>query len=207
MHRARSRWLRTRVSGCIGRSPCARTCACGFTRFAGRVRIADIRVRGRSTRVSKPSRIASPPLPPLTRRRLVPAGVGDWTRGYPALSKRAGTPFRARQRGVSLSRRSKPQLACSKPVSLGLFEVPPSGGTMVQEARAKPARRTVKSERPGLPAGAFAFCGVRTAFCDKGLRARRSLGVGQSRESVGGSVRHGHCILAWPDGRRRFMHP
>ncbi len=28
-------------------------------------------------------------------------------------------------------------------------------------------------------AGAFAFCGVRTAFCDKGLRARRSLGVGR----------------------------
>jgi len=28
-------------------------------------------------------------------------------------------------------------------------------------------------------AGAFAFCGARTPFCDKGLRARRSLGVGQ----------------------------
>ena len=57
----------------------------------------------------------------------------------------------------------------SKPVQLSLL----------QEARAKLARPTVKSERPGLPAGAFAFCGVRTAFCDKGLRARRSRVVGQ----------------------------
>ena len=40
----------------------------------------------------------------------------------PAPSKRAGTPFQARQREVSLSRRSKPQLACSKPVSLGLLQ-------------------------------------------------------------------------------------
>jgi len=70
---------------------------------------------------------------------------------------------------------SKPQLACSKPVSLGLL----------QEARAKLARPTVKSERPGPPTGAFAFCGVRTAFCDKGLRARRSRGVGQGRGAVG----------------------
>jgi hypothetical protein len=46
----------------------------------------------------------------------------------------------------------------SKPVQLSLL----------QEARAKPARQQVKSERPGLPAGAFAFCGVRTTFCDQG---------------------------------------
>ena len=57
----------------------------------------------------------------------------------------------------------------SKPVQLSLL----------QEARAKLARLQVKSERPGLTAGAFAFCGVRTAFCGKGLRARRSLAVGQ----------------------------
>jgi hypothetical protein len=43
--------------------------------------------------------------------------------------------------GVSLSRRSKPQLACSKPVSLGLL----------QQARAKLARRAVRSECPGRP--------------------------------------------------------
>jgi len=43
----------------------------------------------------------------------------------------------------------------------------------------------VKSERPGLPAGAFAFCGLRTAFCDKGLRARRSREVGQTRGAAG----------------------
>jgi hypothetical protein len=52
-------------------------------------------------------------------------------------------------------------------------------------ARAKLARPTVKSERPGLAAGAFAFCGVRTAFCDKGLRARGSLRVGQTRGAAG----------------------
>ena len=51
--------------------------------------------------------------------------------------------------------------------------------SLLQEARAKLARLQVKSERPGLTAGAFAFCGVRTPFCDKGLRAQRSLGVGQ----------------------------
>ena len=34
---------------------------------------------------------------------------------------------------------------------------------LLQEARAKLARLQVKSERPGLPAGAFAFCGARTA--------------------------------------------
>jgi hypothetical protein len=53
------------------------------------------------------------------------------------------------------------------------------GSGLLQEARAKLARRTVQSERPGHTAGAFAFCGVRTPFCDKGLRAPRSLGVGQ----------------------------
>jgi hypothetical protein len=63
----------------------------------------------------------------------------------------------------------------SKPVRLGLL----------QEARAKLARQQVQSERPGLPAGAFALCGVRTAFCDKGLRARRSRGVGQGRGAAG----------------------
>ena len=60
---------------------------------------------------------------------------------------------------------------CSKYVPLGLL----------QEARAKLARQQVQSERPGLPAGAFAFGGVRTRLCDKGLHARRSLGVGQRR--------------------------
>ena len=53
------------------------------------------------------------------------------------------------------------------------------GSGLLQEARAKLARLQVKSERPGPTAGAFAFCGVRTAFCRKGLRARRSLRVGQ----------------------------
>ena len=73
------------------------------------------------------------------------------TRGYPALSCELDPSKR------------------SKPVQLSLL----------QEARAKLARPTVKSERPGLAAGAFAFCGVRTALFDKGLRARRSLAVGQ----------------------------
>jgi hypothetical protein len=53
------------------------------------------------------------------------------------------------------------------------------------QARAKLARQQVKSERPGLTAGAFAFCGVRTAFFDKGLRARGSLRVGQTRGAAG----------------------
>ena len=53
--------------------------------------------------------------------------------------------------------------------------------SLLQEARAKLARLQVKSERPGLTAGAFAFCAMRTRFCDKGLRAWRSLGVGQRR--------------------------
>ena len=53
------------------------------------------------------------------------------------------------------------------------------GSGLLQEARAKLARLQVKSERPGLAAGAFAFCGVRRRFFDKGLRAPRSLGVGQ----------------------------
>ena len=53
------------------------------------------------------------------------------------------------------------------------------GSGLLQEARAKLARPTVQSERPGLTAGAFAFCGVRTRICNKGLRAWRSLAVGQ----------------------------
>jgi len=56
---------------------------------------------------------------------------------------------------------------------------------LLQEARAKLARQQVKSERPGLPAGAFAFGGVRTPFCDRGLRVRRSRGVGQRRDAHG----------------------
>ena len=50
----------------------------------------------------------------------------------------------------------------------------PSGGAngvgsgLLQEARAKLARLQVKSERPGLTAGAFAFCGVRTRFATRG---------------------------------------
>ena len=55
------------------------------------------------------------------------------------------------------------------------------GSGLLQEARAKLARLQVKSERPGLTAGAFAFCATRTRFCDRGLRAWRSLGVGQRR--------------------------
>ncbi len=78
-------------------------------------------------------------------------------------------PFAAPQRGIPLPKGVGSQLACSKPVSLGLL----------QEARAKLARQQVKSERPGLAAGAFAFCATRTRSCDKGLRARRSLRVGQ----------------------------
>ena len=61
------------------------------------------------------------------------------------------------------------------------------GSGLLQEARAKLARRPVQRERPGHTAGAYAFCGVRTAFCDKGLRARRSLGVGQ-RSGVAGCL-------------------
>jgi len=55
------------------------------------------------------------------------------------------------------------------------------GSGLLQEARAKLARRPVQSERPGLTAGAFAFCGVCTRFCHKGLRAWRSRRVGQRR--------------------------
>jgi hypothetical protein len=59
------------------------------------------------------------------------------------------------------------------------------GPGLLQVARAKWTRPLVKSERPGPPAGAFAFCGVRTRFCRKGLRARRSLKVGQTRGAAG----------------------
>ena len=52
------------------------------------------------------------------------------------------------------------------------------GSGLLHEARAKLARQTVQSERPGHTVVAFAFCGVRTAFCNKGLRARMSLRVG-----------------------------
>ena len=68
---------------------------------------------------------------------------------------------------------------CSKRVRRGLLPISGRRPREPHEARAKLARPTVQSERPGLPAGAFAFCGVRTAFCDKGLRARRSRVVGQ----------------------------
>ena len=87
---------------------------------------------------------------PANERDLAPCSERA-TRGYPALSCELDPSKR------------------SKPVQLSLL----------QEARAKLARRPVKSERPGPTAGAFAFCGVRTAFWDTGLRARRSLGVGQ----------------------------
>jgi hypothetical protein len=95
---------------------------------------------------------------PANERDLAPCSERA-TRGYPALSCE-----------LDPSKRSKP---------VQLF--------LLQEARAKAARRTVQSERPGLAAGAFAFCGVRTAFCDKGLRAWRSLGVGQ-RSGVAGCL-------------------
>ena len=87
---------------------------------------------------------------PANERDLEPCSERA-TRGYPALFCK-----------LDLSQRSKP---------VQLF--------LLQEAIAKAARRTVQSERPGPTAGAFAFCGVRTAFCRKGLRARRSLRVGQ----------------------------
>ena len=94
-----------------------------------------------------------------------------------ARSKRSGTLFPARQRGISLSKGVGSQFACSKPVPIGLL----------QEARAKLARLQVKSERPGLAAGAFAFCGVCTRFCHKGLRTWRSPAVGQ-RQSLAGCL-------------------
>jgi len=90
-------------------------------------------------------------------------------RGHLAPSKRSGTLFLQPQRGISLPQGVGSQLACSKPVSLSLL----------QEARAKLARRTVQSERPGLTAGAFAFCGVRARLLRHGLRARWALAVGQ----------------------------
>ena len=58
---------------------------------------------------------------------------------------------------------------------------------MVQEARAKPARRTVKSERPGLPAGAFAFCGVRTALFVDPTRYRQGIGRQLLRHAINAS--------------------
>ena len=87
---------------------------------------------------------------PANERDLEPCSERA-TRGYPALFCK-----------LDLSQRSKP---------VQLF--------LLQEAIAKAARRTVQSERPGPTAGAFAFCGVRTRFCDKGMRAPRSLRVGQ----------------------------
>jgi hypothetical protein len=46
----------------------------------------------------------------------------------------------------------------------------PISSQMLREsdARAKLARQTVQSERPGLPAEVFAFCAVRTAFATRG---------------------------------------
>ena len=87
---------------------------------------------------------------PANERDLEPCSERA-TRGYPALFCELDPSKR------------------SKPVQLSLL----------QEARAKLAHPLVQSERPGLPAGAFAFGGVRTPFCGKGLRARRSLVVGQ----------------------------
>ena len=89
----------------------------------------------------------------------------------------ARTPIPRGLGGISLPKGIGSQLACSKPVSLGLL----------QEARAKLARLQVKSERPGLAAGAFAFCGVCTRFCHKGLRTWRSPAVGQ-RQSLAGCL-------------------
>ena len=60
------------------------------------------------------------------------------------------------------------------------------GSGLLQEARAKLARLQVKSERPGLPAGAFAFCGVRTRFATRGCVRGGLLGwaSGEVRPSV-----------------------
>ena len=83
--------------------------------------------------------------------------------------KRVGTLIPAHHAGSSSPPCSLEPTGCSKPVQPSLL----------QEARAKLARPTVQSERPGQTAGAFAFRGVRTRFWDKGLRAWRSLAVGQ----------------------------
>ena len=130
-------------------------------------------------------------------RQLIPFGVS----GHLAFSTRSGNLLAARPMGGSIAARLGAQLACPAPLRdlepcseratrgyPALFcELDPSKRSkpvqlsLLQEARAKAARRPVKSERPGLAAGAFAFCGVRTAFCANGLRARRSLTVGQRR--------------------------
>ena len=94
---------------------------------------------------------------PANERDLEPCSERA-TRGYPALFCELDPSNR------------------SKPVQLFLL----------QKARAKLARRPVQSERPGLPAGAFAFCGVRTRFATRGCVRGGLLGwaSGEVRPSV-----------------------
>jgi hypothetical protein len=94
----------------------------------------------------------------------------------------SGASSLAQSRGAASARRRMPRAHSSSICELDPSKrSKPVQHSLLQEAREKLARPTVKSERPGLAAGAFAFCGVRTAFCDKGLRAWRSRGVGQRR--------------------------
>jgi hypothetical protein len=109
--------------------------------------------------------------------------------------ERAGTLIPAHHEGSSSPLCTLEPTDRSKPVRPSLLHA----------ARAKLARQQVKSERPGLTAGAFAFCGVRTALCGKGLRARRSRGVGQGQSvarTLASSSRH---VLALSLGASRDL--
>ena len=107
-----------------------RSAVCGSFRSAPRSRVAKESPFTRSGTLRSPSQV---------RRRFTGDDRGCDT--HPAPSKRAGTPFRARQRGVSLSKRAKPQLACSKPVSLGLLQEALRTAALAKRTRDAPSMR------------------------------------------------------------------
>ena len=97
---------------------------------------------------------APPPLPPLTRRGMELAARLGARRRPSGQNRRSERPTRGRPARLG----SRNPTFWSKSVPLGLL----------QEARAKLARPTVKSERPGLSAGAFAFAACVRAFATRG---------------------------------------
>ena len=104
--------------------------------------------------------------------------------GDPALSKRSGTPFPTRQRGISLPQRIRSQLACSKPVSLALFrEAATNGCPSGEERTPRSLDRGVFHFRGGV-AGIWSMGGVRAVVSHLSLGGpARSSGLADNTES------------------------
>lgn len=140
-----------------------------LTRARQRSRVRHVSAGGPACRFGGPAgapRGASTPAPGSGRGRI--AGLG----------RAAGAKANSSAQGITRSPSTTNCLIaiCGEMVgvqpSVAMPRHPHVTGDVPHGATARLARGPAKGEHPGLTAGAFAICGVRTRFCDKGLRAR-----------------------------------